>query len=588
MLNRPLARVLALCLALLPLACNTAPERTDTADPNADFDTFKEHFVETLWELDPTWASYVGRREYDSLLTLPTEAQRTREATAYAALRDSLGTFDPAALSVLNRMDLKMLRDFLTAQRWYRETLKAHTWNPAAYNVGGACARVLQGRYGTLPGRLRSLSNRLALVPTYYAAARENLETTTLPHLQLALVQSRGVLDGVLNQAMRDSVARADLPRAEKRRFNERLDSARAAVAAYVAYLEDVQQALDTASARDFRLGPEAFRRKFDLDLQSGFTADEVFARAKARKRYLHRHMDSITTQLWAKYVPDEAPPADSLQKIRRVIDAIAESHTTRGAFVTTIREQIPELTAFVDSADLLTQDPTKPLVVRETPLYMRGGGAGASVSAPGPYDQDGETFYNVTPLDGYDEAGAESYLREYNDYTLQILNVHEAIPGHYTQLVYANKAPSVVKSVLGNGAMIEGWAVYAELMMLEAGYRNSPEMWLMYDKWNLRVTTNAILDHLVHTTNLSEAEAMQLLVAEAFQERSEAEGKWRRAKLSQVQLSSYFTGFTEILALREALKKQQGDAFDLKAFHEQFLSYGSAPVPYIAEAMRE
>src|SRR5690606_744156 len=121
----------------------------------------------------------------------------------------------------------------------------------------------------------------------------------------------------------------------------------------------------------------------------------------------------------------------------------------------------------------------------------------------------------------------------------------HEAIPGHYTQLVYSNKSPSLIKSLLGNGAMIEGWAVYAELMMLEEGYNNSPEMWLMYNKWHLRVVCNTILDYSVHNLEMSKEEAMDLLMNQAFQEQAEADGKWKRATLSQVQLCSYFTGFT-------------------------------------------
>jgi uncharacterized protein (DUF885 family) len=250
---------------------------------------------------------------------------------------------------------------------------------------------------------------------------------------------------------------------------------------------------------------------------------------------------------------------------------------------VQSVREQIPTLVKFVNEKKLLTQDPSKPLVVRETPPYMRGSGAGASVSAPGPYDKAANTYYNVDPLTDWKPEQAESYLREYNQYTLQILNIHEAIPGHYTQLVYANQSPSLIKAVLGNGAMIEGWAVYSERMMLENGYgNNSDEIWLMWDKWNMRVTLNTILDHLVHVGNISEKDAVALLVREGFQEQAEATNKWRRATLSQVQLSSYFTGYTEIYDLREELKKQQSQDFDLKAFHEQFLSYGSAPVQYI------
>ena len=161
-------------------------------------------------------------------------------------------------------------------------------------------------------------------------------------------------------------------------------------------------------------------------------------------------------------------------------------------------------------------------------------------------------------------------------------MNIHEAIPGHYTQLVYSNQSPSLVKSIFGNGAMIEGWAVYTERMMLEEGYgENAPEMWLMYYKWNLRTVCNTILDYSVHCKDFTKEQAMDLLVNQAFQQQAEAEGKWRRATLSQVQLCSYYTGFRDIYELRKEYQKANPEA-SVKQFHEAFLSFGSAPVKFI------
>ena len=240
----------------------------------------------------------------------------------------------------------------------------------------------------------------------------------------------------------------------------------------------------------------------------------------------------------------------------------------------------------------MIDLDPSKPLVVRKEPAYMAGL-AGASISSPGPYNKNGNTYYNVGSLAGWDQNRAESYLREYNYYILQILNIHEAIPGHYMQLIYSNQSPSIIKSIFGSGSMVEGWAVYSERMMLENGYgavgnsnEASPEMWLMYYKWNLRSTCNTILDYCVHTKNMAKEEAINLLMNEAFQQQAEAEGKWRRVSISQVQLCCYFTGYTEIYDFRETYKKLKGDKFNLKEFHEKFLSYGSAPVKYISALM--
>jgi uncharacterized protein (DUF885 family) len=284
--------------------------------------------------------------------------------------------------------------------------------------------------------------------------------------------------------------------------------------------------------------------------------------------------------------------PSDSLRLIRQVIDKVSLKHAQPDSFRETIEAQLPVLVNFVKEKNLIYLDPSKPLVVRKEPGYMAGV-AGASISAPGPYDKNGNTYYNVGSLEGWSKEKAESYLREYNHYTLQILNIHEAIPGHYTQLIYSNQSPSIIKSILGNSTMIEGWAVYTELMMLENGYgapagstEPEPEMWLMYYKWNLRSSCNTILDYNVHVNNMSKEEAMHLLVDEAFQQQAEAEGKWRRVNVTQVQLCCYFTGFTEIYEFREELKKKMGDKFNLKEFHEKFLSYGSAPVKYIKEMM--
>jgi uncharacterized protein (DUF885 family) len=224
---------------------------------------------------------------------------------------------------------------------------------------------------------------------------------------------------------------------------------------------------------------------------------------------------------------------------------------------------------------------------VRETPVYQRGF-AGAGVDAPGPYDPTANTYYNVSPLDGYSAADAESYLREYNDWMLQLLNIHEAVPGHYLQLVHANKSKSLVKSLFGNGAMVEGWAVFSERVMLEAGYGgNTPEIWLIWMKWNLRAVCNTIIDYEIQTGDLGKEQMVKFLTREAFQSEKEATNKWRRATLSQVQLTSYYDGYAEIMALRDEHKARLGKDFTVKGFNDRFLSFGNAPVKLIRELMQ-
>lgn len=572
-------------LALALANCSQVNKTAAVIGPDARFDTFKHQFIEALWKQNPDYASGMGYHKYDSLLLIPNADQRQADDAFARNNLVALGNFTLDSLSPNNQIDLRLLHNELRAERWYADTLKNWQWNPASYNLGASVGDLLNGRHFRLDRRLRNISEKISHAADFYAAAQANISHPTKEHTELGIKQNAGGL-AVFGFAMADSVRKSSLSEDEKKTLTDRVAAARTAVQGYMDFLK--KDVLAKGGFRSFRIGKELFDQKFAYDIQSRFTAAEVYEQALKHKAELLHDMGHRAFRLYPKYFPGQKAPADTLALITAVINQLTLKHAPRDGFVDAVKRQIPTLVAFVNEHKLLTQDPSKPLVVRETPLYMRGSGAGASISAPGPYDKGANTYYNVEPLPAdWTPAQAESYLREYNDYTLQILNIHEAIPGHYTQLVYANRSPSLVKSIFGNGAMVEGWAVYAERMMLESGYgRNSDEMWLMWDKWNMRSTLNAVIDHAIQTENMSETNVIAMLRREGFQEEAEARGKWLRATLSQVQLSSYFTGYTEIYALRQELKQREGTAFDLKTFNEKFLSYGSAPVKYIRKLM--
>jgi uncharacterized protein (DUF885 family) len=353
------------------------------------------------------------------------------------------------------------------------------------------------------------------------------------------------------------------------------LDRAHASAETIKAFAEWLT-ALKNDKPRSFRLGKELYEAKFKYEIQAELGAQQVYNAAVERKKSIHREMAKLSKKLWPKYFGAKPMPADSLELIAQVIDTLSSKHVQPGEFQRAIENELPKLISFVKAKDLLTLDFSKPLIVRKEPGYMAGV-AGASESSPGPYDKDGNSYFNVGNLNG----------PEYNQYILQILCIHEGIPGHYVQQTYANNAPSLIKSVFGNNAMIEGWAVYGEEMMLDNGFGNDePEMRLMWYKWHLRSVCNTILDYGVHTQNMSRQDGLRLLTHEGFQQEAEAEGKWKRVTVSSVQLDSYFTGYKEIMNLREDYKKKINDKYKLKDFNEKFLSYGSAPVKYIKEAM--
>ena len=556
------------------------------ADRNELFEAFKENLLNKTWELNPSFGVYVGFYKYDHVLMVPNGEHRAFQREFLATELQALKQFDANQLSTNNATDLAIIEGQLRSQIWYIDVFRAYEWNPAQYNPAGAFGVILNTDYKPLSERLAAISNRLKSVPDYYQAALDNLKIPTIEHIDLAIQQSGGTLN-MFEKLISAKAETVELDPQLAQELSVGLVDSAAAVKNYINALESKKsELLASGEARSFRIGAEIYEKKFQHDIKSNYTAEELYQLALNAKQTLHLEMIGITQQLWPKYFDDTEMPSDSLVAVKQMIDHLSSRHVEREDFVDEIRRQIPVIQKFMDDHQLLDSDPTRPLVVRLTPEYQRGF-AGASVNAPGPYDATANTYYNVSPLDAYTPEQAESYLREYNHWILQILNIHEAIPGHYTQLMHANKSPSKIKSIFSNGAMVEGWAVYSERMMLENGYGgNEPEMWLMYSKWNLRVVVNTILDYSIQVLGLEKEAGLDLLMNEAFQERTEAEGKWRRATISQVQLTSYFTGYSEIYAFREELKKLMGESFDLKAFHNKFLSYGSAPVPVIRNSM--
>src|SRR5262249_54030274 len=189
--------------------------------------------------------------------------------------------------------------------------------------------------------------------------------------------------------------------------------------------------------------------------------------------------------------------------------------------------------------------------------------------------------IYAISPPPrDWDARRVNSYLEEYNNRMLHILTIHEAYPGHYVQLEYSNRHPSQIRRVLYSGVFAEGWAVYTEQMMLDQGYaKGDLPMRLNQQKWYLRAVANAILDHKMHCTNMTDDEAKTFLMQRAFQSEGEAVGKLVRAKQSSCQLSTYFVGRTAFYGLRQEVQRERGEQFDLGRYHEAVLDHGPLPV---------
>ncbi len=544
---------------------------------DAAFSVYENSFLEGFWKLNPDWATSVGYHKYDSLLFVPDDKQSDK-MLKYAKLQlDSLSRFDPTQLNEANKIDFHLIQNQMQMEEWKTQSLRAYQWDPSTYNVIGTFAVILNEPYQPLEKRLRNFYQKMANIPAYYKEAEKQIKNPVQELTDLAVDQSLNGIN-VFEKDFSDSLRKTKIAEAEQTLMRDRAHQAAETIKGFAGWLK----ALKNDHPRSFRLGKDLYEDKFKFEIQAELGPQQIYNSAVERKKVIHREMAKLSKKLWPKYFGASPTPTDSLDMIARVIDTLSSKHTQAGQFQQAIEGTIPKLSTFVRTKDLVTVDPTKQLIVRKEPGYMAGV-AGASMSAPGPYDKNGNFYFNV----GRIPENAESYLREYNQYTLQILCIHEAIPGHFVQQVAANNAQGMVKAVFANPAMVEGWAVYSEQMMLDNGYGgDEPEMKLMWYKWHLRAVCNTILDYGVHEQNMQKSEGLKLLMHEAFQQQAEAEGKWKRVTLTSVQLDSYYTGYKELSDLREEYKKKMGDKYKLKDFNEKFLSYGSAPIKYIKEVM--
>jgi uncharacterized protein (DUF885 family) len=283
-------------------------------------------------------------------------------------------------------------------------------------------------------------------------------------------------------------------------------------------------------------------------------------------------------------------PDTPNDEQQQKVIEAALEmayaDRPARDKVVELAKQSTAEATAFTREKQLVSV-PETPVQIILMPEFQRGV-AVAYCDSPGPLDKGLDTFYAVSPIpDDWDQKQVDSFLREYNTRSIHELSIHEAMPGHYLQIAHANKHPSVLRAVLGSGSFIEGWAMYGEKVMDDANYMNGdPLMKLIQRKWALRAMANAILDQAIHVDGMSRDDAMKLMTVTTFQQEREAAGKWVRASLTSAQLPTYFVGYSEHLDLRNEVQKREGDKFNLKAYHDKLLSYGSPPVRFARELM--
>jgi uncharacterized protein (DUF885 family) len=591
---------LSLILVIVTPAMLMAQSTTSNSTAsNPKFAQLSEQFIHESLVLSPIAASQAGYHkhtdaktgkvieldaELDDLSPPAVEQQRT----FYNQWRDRFHKETPqASLGLEDSVDWRLLDDQIAASLLDLDRIQSLKYNPTVYveALGSALFQPLTDEYAAKDIRLGHILSRISQVPRFLSQARQNLVDADPIYVKVAVEENQGDLDLIENTIGKEIPPASPL----RARFDKVAPQAIQALKDFSTFLQnDLGKRTPT---RTWRLGKELYAEKFRLTMQTPVTPEQVLQDAEQQLASIRAEMLQLALPLHRQLFPDHTDHVDlgaherENTVLREVLQRISDEHPKRDQLLDTVKADLERIKQFIREKKIVTLSPRDNLKVIPTPPFMRGVYSVAGFHAAPPLDPNAEAQYWVTPIDPKTpEAKAESKLREYNNWVLQWLTIHEALPGHYVQFEHANDVQPVTRrlarALYGNGAYIEGWAEYvAQVMMYEGFDDNDPRYRLSYLKVWLRAITNAAMDVRLHTMNMTDQQAMDLMTKDAFQTQAEAEGKLQRAKLSSTQLPTYFVGNRDWWRLRKKYEAAQGKNFTLAGFHDRALDQGPIPL---------
>jgi uncharacterized protein (DUF885 family) len=586
-------------------------EPTVVRAPGSAFGSQLDEFLAELFRLDPIRATDAGMHAHDDRWPDWTETGRLERLAfvdRWAARFRAIG--DPE-LTLDERVDRDLALGELDAMRSADADLRQDAWDPLAWveGIGIGLFLLIAREHAPLAERLTAFAGRLEGLPAVVDAAIGVL--VGLPgvpvsrlHAETALSQLPGIgelIDEALGVA--DAATASDPGVAAIRpRLDAAADVARAAVERFGEHLTST---IIPASVGDGRLGPDRFRERFRHTLRDAeLTPELVLERARREAEAVRAEMVRVARQLWPERIADRPPPADEAELVRTVLETVVREHPAAQDLLDRCRSELHRIEAFCREHAVIAL-PDEPLTIEWTPAFLRGFG-GASLWSPGPLDRSLPALFLITPMpEDWSDDERESWLRELNDRQISLLTIHEATPGHYLQGVRANACPSIIRTVFGSGVFAEGWAVYVTQVILDAGFdAHDPAYRLIHWKFYLRAALNAVLDVRVHALGMTEEEAIELLVEGGFQEEAEARNKFKRARLTSAQLSTYFVGSMQLWDLEREVRRRAAAAsgatgdivpepdlpgglgstpgFDQRAHLEDVIAHGTPPIPLL------
>ncbi len=536
------------------------------------WDKLVDEFFDGYFELNPTQGTSAGFHQYDSKLEDYSKAGVDKEIAWDNQWLARLAKLDTKALTFEQKQDFELVQNTLKSDLLRLENIRQWEKNPDRYSSGitNSAFVIMSRKFAAPEKRLRSLIAREKQMPAVFDAARHNLKNPPHIYTEVAIQQVPGII----------SFFQKDVPAAFKAVTDKQLlaefgESNGAVISALQHYEDFLKKDLLPISSGDFRIGAENYAKKLQYDEMVDVPLDRLL-----QVGYDDLHKNQAEFQRVAKLVDPKKTP-------EQILADLQNDYPPPAQLLKTFNDMLGGIRQYIVGHRIVTIPSPVPPIVEETPPFMRAL-TFASMDTPGPFEHVAkEAFFNVTlPEPGWPKPRVESFMGQFNRYTMQAIAIHEVYPGHYVQFLWVPQAPSKVRKLLGCGSNAEGWAHYSEQMMLDEGYGNGdPKLRLGQLQDALLRDARYIVGISMHTGKMTFEQAVEFFQKEGYQTKAVAETETKRGTSDPTYLV-YTLGKLEIMKLRSDYKAKLGDKFSLEEFHNTLLKQGFPPIKLIRETM--
>ena len=557
------------------ISCSDRPAQpppSGAGSGDAAFTELARQILDDHHRRHPSVATDLGLHQYDAELEDASEAAIHAESQALQQFRPKLAAIDAATLTTGRQLDREQLQRALDAGVLALDRIRQWAKDPDSYSgaITNSAYVIMKRNYAPASERLTALIAREKKMPGVLLEARKNLGSPPRIYTEIAIEQIDGNIRFFKNDLPAAFTEVSD--KALLDAFRKSNDDVIGALGDYKTYLQKTLLAKSTGS---FAYGDEVYRLALaDYEMIDMSPAD-LLSTAEADRRKNEAAFQATARQIDANKSADQ------------VLAAMQADHPPADKLLQATQDMLDSIRQFIVDHHIITIPPSDPAKVKETPPFMRST-TSASMDTPGPFERAKlDAYYNMTlPDPRWSAAERADFMRQWYYAAIANTSVHEVYPGHYTQFLYAKEFPSDVRKVYGAASNAEGWAHYAEQMMLDEGFHaGEPKYRLAQLQDALLRDVRFIVGIKMHVQGMDVGEATKLFETAGHQPHPVAVSEAKRGTADA--LYGYYTmGKLMILKLREDYKAKKGSGYSLRGFHDAFIRIGPLPLPLIRRAM--